>query len=121
MHAMKRTFKVFLQAVEGDVECGFAGDQHVIVSRPCPSICDGRHNRLQPAPDPVSNDGVSHRLGDGETKAGLTARLGFVCARLRFQDKRRTGAAVATPDAQKFRSLLEGGQLQFPTRANESP
>ena len=121
MHAMKRAFKVFLQAVEGDVECRLTGDQHVIVSRPCPSVGDGCHSRLQPAPDPVSDDGVSHGLGDGEAEAGRTARLGLVCARFRFQNERWAGAAVATPDAQKFRSLLEGGQLQFPTRANESP
>lgn len=41
MHAMKRAFKVFLQAIERDVKCRLAGDENVVVPGYCPSIGNG--------------------------------------------------------------------------------
>ena len=69
MHAMKGAFKVFLECVEGDVERVFAGDENIVLSRPCRRGGDRGDSSFQAAPNAIALDGAADGLGDGEAEA----------------------------------------------------
>ncbi len=125
MHAMERTFKVFLQSVVRPVEGGGAGDHDIIQVPSRRMCCDFGDGCLQSAADAIALNRVAHGFGDGEPEPRARclvrgARSGG--AWFGFQNKRGRRTSGPAPYSQEFSALSEGGEFhEWPRRSNGSP
>jgi hypothetical protein len=116
MHAMERSFKVFLEGLERSIESIFACDENIVPARAGRCGGDRGDGGFQATSNAVSFHCTAHSLSDRKAKAGrLGCSLRFK-PRFHLQNKRGRQASRPAPYAQEFRSLLEGGEFHGPTR-----